>query len=85
MAVPPRTSGRPKSTGKITSGGINMACNVRATHNEHLRDPEIAAGYLSEALQIMGSDHGVRVDSNPHDLSRQDAGAGLGGDSGSHK
>jgi probable addiction module antidote protein len=47
----PRTSGRPKSTGKITSGGINMACNVRATHNEHLRDPEIAAGYLSEALE----------------------------------
>ena len=28
-----------------------MARNVRATHNEHLRDPEIAAEYLSEALE----------------------------------
>jgi DNA-binding phage protein len=27
-----------------------MTRNVRATHNEHLRDPEIAAEYLSEAL-----------------------------------
>jgi probable addiction module antidote protein len=28
-----------------------MARNVRATHNEHLRDPETAAEYLSEALE----------------------------------
>ncbi|TLM80017.1 addiction module antidote protein [Microbulbifer harenosus] len=28
-----------------------MAPNVRATHNEHLRDPEVAAEYLSEALE----------------------------------
>lgn len=28
-----------------------MARNVRATHNEQLRDPEIAAEYLSEALE----------------------------------
>src|SRR5690554_6698202 len=28
-----------------------MARNVRATHNEHLRDPEVAAEYLSEALE----------------------------------
>lgn len=28
-----------------------MVRNVRATHNEHLRDPEIAAEYLSEALE----------------------------------
>lgn len=28
-----------------------MARNVRATHNEHLRDPEIAAAYLSDALE----------------------------------
>jgi len=28
-----------------------MTRNVRATHNEHLRDPEIAAEYLSEALE----------------------------------
>lgn len=28
-----------------------MVCNVRATHNEHLRDPEIAAEYLSDALE----------------------------------
>lgn len=27
-----------------------MARNIRSTHNEHLRDPEIAAEYLSEAL-----------------------------------
>lgn len=27
-----------------------MTRNVRATHNEHLRDPEVAAEYLSEAL-----------------------------------
>ena len=27
-----------------------MARNVRETHNEHLRDPEVAAEYLSEAL-----------------------------------
>lgn len=25
--------------------------NVRTTHNEHLRDPKVAAEYLSEALQ----------------------------------
>ena len=28
-----------------------MARNVRTTHNEHLRDPEVAAEYLSEALK----------------------------------
>ncbi len=28
-----------------------MALNVRATHNKHLRDPEVAAEYLSEALK----------------------------------
>jgi len=28
-----------------------MTRNVRATHNEHLHDPEIAAEYLSEALE----------------------------------
>ncbi|BFM04869.1 addiction module antidote protein [Halioxenophilus aromaticivorans] len=28
-----------------------MARNIRATHNEQLRDPEIAAEYLSEALE----------------------------------
>ncbi len=28
-----------------------MAGNIRATHNEHLRDPEVAAEYLSEALE----------------------------------
>lgn len=28
-----------------------MARNVRATHNEHLRDPDVAAEYLSEALE----------------------------------
>ena len=28
-----------------------MTRNVRATHNEQLRDPEIAAEYLSEALE----------------------------------
>lgn len=28
-----------------------MARNVRATHNEHLRDPEVAAEYLSEVLE----------------------------------
>lgn len=28
-----------------------MARNVRATHSEHLRDPEVAAEYLSEALE----------------------------------
>nr|VFK46947.1 MAG: probable addiction module antidote protein [Candidatus Kentron sp. TC]VFK51084.1 MAG: probable addiction module antidote protein [Candidatus Kentron sp. TC]VFK62095.1 MAG: probable addiction module antidote protein [Candidatus Kentron sp. TC] len=28
-----------------------MARNVRATHNEQLRDPEIVAEYLSEALK----------------------------------
>ncbi len=28
-----------------------MARNVRTTHNEHLRDPEIAAEYLNEALE----------------------------------
>lgn len=27
-----------------------MTRNVRATHNEHLRDPEVAAEYLNEAL-----------------------------------
>ncbi|MEE8058444.1 MAG: addiction module antidote protein [Pseudomonadales bacterium] len=27
-----------------------MARNVRVTHNEHLRDSEVAAEYLSEAL-----------------------------------
>ena len=27
-----------------------MARNVRVTHSEHLRDPEVAAEYLSEAL-----------------------------------
>lgn len=37
--------------GKVSSGGIQMARNVRATHNEHLRDPEMAAEYLSEALE----------------------------------
>lgn len=25
--------------------------NVRVTHNEHLRDPEVAAEYLNEALE----------------------------------
>ncbi|MGL6161397.1 addiction module antidote protein [Microbulbifer sp.] len=28
-----------------------MARNVRVTHNEYLRDPEVAAEYLSEALE----------------------------------
>ncbi|MES9904059.1 MAG: addiction module antidote protein [Sedimenticola sp.] len=28
-----------------------MARNVRTTHNEYLRDPEVAAVYLSEALE----------------------------------
>ncbi len=28
-----------------------MARNVRATHNEHLRDPEVAAEYLNDALE----------------------------------
>ncbi len=28
-----------------------MARNVRATHNEHLRDSEVAAEYLSDALE----------------------------------
>lgn len=28
-----------------------MARNVRATHSEHLRNPEVAAEYLSLALQ----------------------------------
>ena len=28
-----------------------MARNIRATHNEHLRDPEVAAEYLSAALE----------------------------------
>lgn len=28
-----------------------MARNVRVTHSEHLRDPEVAAEYLSEALE----------------------------------
>lgn len=28
-----------------------MTRNVRATHNEHLRDPDIAAEYLSQALE----------------------------------
>lgn len=28
-----------------------MARNVRATHNEHLRDPDIAADYLNEDLE----------------------------------
>ena len=28
-----------------------MTRNVRATHNQHLRDPEIAAEYLSETLE----------------------------------
>jgi probable addiction module antidote protein len=28
-----------------------MARNVTATHNEHLRDPEVAAEYLSQALE----------------------------------
>lgn len=28
-----------------------MARNIRPTHNEHLRDPEVAAEYLSEALE----------------------------------
>lgn len=28
-----------------------MARNVRATHNEHLRNPDVAAAYLSEALE----------------------------------
>ena len=28
-----------------------MASNARATHNEHLRNPEVAAKYLSEALE----------------------------------
>ena len=30
---------------------MDMAPNVRATHNGHLRDPELAAEYLSEALE----------------------------------
>ena len=25
--------------------------NVRATHNQHLRDPEVAAEYLNEAFE----------------------------------
>lgn len=28
-----------------------MARNVRATHSEHLRDPEVAAEYLNTALE----------------------------------
>ncbi|MET0116021.1 MAG: addiction module antidote protein [Sedimenticola sp.] len=28
-----------------------MARNVRSTHNQHLRDPEVAAEYLNEALE----------------------------------
>lgn len=28
-----------------------MARNIRVTHNEHLRDPEVAAEYLNEALE----------------------------------
>ncbi len=32
-----------------------MARNIRATHNEHLRDLEVAAEYLSEALEDGGA------------------------------
>lgn len=28
-----------------------MTRNVRATHSQHLRDPDVAAEYLSEALE----------------------------------
>jgi probable addiction module antidote protein len=28
-----------------------MTRNVRTTHNQHLRDPEVAAEYLNEALE----------------------------------
>ena len=30
---------------------IVMARNIRTTHSEHLRDPEVAAEYLNQALQ----------------------------------
>jgi len=30
---------------------VRMNSNVRITHNKHLRDPEIAADYLSEAFE----------------------------------
>lgn len=28
-----------------------MSRNIRGTHNQHLRDPDVAAEYLSEALE----------------------------------
>jgi probable addiction module antidote protein len=46
-----KTLGKRKNIGKTTRGEINMARNVRATHNEHLCDPEVAAEYLTDALE----------------------------------
>lgn len=37
--------------GQTINGGANMARNVRKTHATHLRDPAVAAEYLSEALE----------------------------------
>jgi DNA-binding phage protein len=31
--------------------GKNVTHNVRDTHNKHLRDPNVAAQYLNEALE----------------------------------
>jgi probable addiction module antidote protein len=47
----PKISNAPKRTGKTISGENSMARNVKMTHREHLRDPEVAAEYLSEALE----------------------------------
>ena len=47
----PRTSNAPRLIGKITSRGMNMARNVKITHSEHLRNPEVAAEYLNSALE----------------------------------
>jgi probable addiction module antidote protein len=37
--------------GRITKKGTHMARPVRETHNEQLRDPEMAAQYLNAALE----------------------------------
>ena len=40
-----------KNVGQTTIGERKMTRNVRQTHNELLRDPEVAAEYLSEAFE----------------------------------
>lgn len=37
--------------GKIINGEISMTTNVRTIHNKHLRDTNVAAEYLNEALE----------------------------------